>query len=127
MFQIPITSSVAVLTATTLLALSLNVTRLRLRHRVSLGDGGHKDLLAAIRAHGNALEQSLLFILLLLIAESQTHSFALLAGAAIAFLVSRFTHAYGLLMGKLQVRRAGHVGTLIAQLVLVLAVLLEMF
>jgi uncharacterized protein len=41
--------------------LSLNVSRLRLKHRVSFGDGGHKDLLLAVRAHGNTLEQALLY------------------------------------------------------------------
>ena len=60
-------ASILALLALLLTALSLNVSRLRMRHRVSFGDGGHRDLMVAVRAHGNALEQSLLFGLLLLL------------------------------------------------------------
>jgi uncharacterized protein len=52
-----------------LTGLSLHISRLRIRYRVSFGDGGHKDLQVAIRAHGNALEQSVLLILLMLLME----------------------------------------------------------
>lgn len=74
MLELPITSCSAALAAVLLTGLSLNVSRLRMRHRISLGSGGHKALQLAVRAHGNALEQSLLFFLLLLIAEAQAHS-----------------------------------------------------
>ena len=47
-------ASLAVL-AVLLTALSLRISALRLRYRTSFGDGGHKDLLLAIRAHGNTL------------------------------------------------------------------------
>ena len=123
MLELPITSCSAALAAVLLTGLSLNVSRLRMRHRVSLGSGGHKALQLAVRAHGNALEQSLLFLLLLLIAEAQAHSFALLAAVAGAFLLARGAHAIGMLTGGLKLRQGGHALTLLAQVALVVVLL----
>ena len=39
-----------------MLALAANVVRWRMKAHVSLGDGGNKDLTAAVRCHGNAAE-----------------------------------------------------------------------
>ncbi|CAN7310862.1 MAPEG family protein [Aquipseudomonas alcaligenes] len=123
MLELPITSCSAALAAVLLTGLSLNVSRLRMRHRVSLGSGGHKALQLAVRAHGNALEQSLLFFLLLLIAEAQAHSFAPLAAVAGAFLLARGAHAIGMLAGVLKLRQGGHALTLLAQVALVVVLL----
>lgn len=49
--------------------LAARISQLRLRHRVRLGDGGHKELQRAIRAHGNNVEWLPLGLLLLLVAE----------------------------------------------------------
>jgi len=124
MFQLPVTTTVTALTSFALIALSLNVSRLRMRHRISLGDAGHKPLQAAVRAHGNALEQALLFLLLLLVAEVQSHGSALLLGASIAFLGARCAHAYGLLAGHLRLRQTGHGVTVLVQLLLASVLLL---
>lgn len=105
-----------------LTALSLNVSRLRLHHKVSLGDGGHVDLQRAIRAHGNALEQCVLFMLLLVVAEAAGagRGLPLLAGA---FVLARVLHAAGMLGRRPWVRRTGHVASLLLQLVLVVMLL----
>lgn len=58
----PIFAAVLLLLVT---LLAMNVSMLRMRHKVSLGDGGNKALTRAIRAHANALEHSLPFIFLL--------------------------------------------------------------
>lgn len=44
------------LAAFLIVALARNVIALRRLHKVALGDGGHEDLLSAIRAHANAVE-----------------------------------------------------------------------
>ncbi|MBB5202738.1 putative membrane protein YecN with MAPEG domain [Inhella inkyongensis] len=113
-----------VLLAVLLTGLSLHVSRLRLRHRVSFGDGGHKDLLAAMRAHGNCLEQSTLFGLLAL-------AFALLApGASTAltvccalFLLARAVHAWALFTRRLPLRQGAHGLSLLAQIGLLILLL----
>lgn len=116
------------ITATTFLALfalltvlSAQVSRLRIRHRVSFGDGGHKDLLQAIRAHGNTLEQSTLFVLLLLFNEWQqpAHGWLTLAGAA--FVLARLLHAAAIFARRLKLRQAAHVLSVLLQLVLAAA------
>ncbi len=78
------------------LVLAMRVTWLRRRYRVSLGSGGHEDLVRAIRAHGNATEYIPLGLLLLTInALAGSPPLALELAGALLFL-GRFAHAYGL-------------------------------
>jgi uncharacterized protein len=101
-----------------LTALSINISRLRIRHRVSYGHGNHKDLEVAIRAHGNSLEQSLLFLLLLLIAESmggQTGANAL-AWMAGGFVLIRCVHGLAALTRNLRLRQISHAASVLLQL-----------
>lgn len=93
-----------------LTALSLNVSRLRLRHRVSFGDNGHKDLQAATRAHGNALEQVLLYAVLALpLSALPAAPAGLVAGCAGVFVAARVVHAAALLGRRLLLRQIAHV------------------
>ncbi|MEG7492023.1 MAPEG family protein, partial [Enterobacter hormaechei] len=46
----------AVLGALLLIKFSFDVVRLRMKHRVSYGEGGFSELQSAIRIHGNAVE-----------------------------------------------------------------------
>src|SRR5690606_36194496 len=66
----PYSVYVAALLGLLLIALSFNVSRLRMRHQVAFGDGGRPDLIKAVRAHGDSLEQSLLFIVLLYLGDA---------------------------------------------------------
>ncbi|RYF38034.1 MAG: glutathione S-transferase [Comamonadaceae bacterium] len=119
-------ASILALLAVLLTALSLHISRLRLRYRVSFGDGGHKDLLVAVRAHGNALEQSLLFGLLLLAAEaSAALAPTWLAGAGIAFIAVRIVHAAAMFGRRLGWRQAAHVVSVLLQGLLAVAILVK--
>lgn len=101
-------------------ALSLNVSRLRLRYRISFGDGGHRDLLEASRAHGNALEQSLLFLVLLAAAEYLSSApQGLLQVLVGGFIAARMMHAAGLLGRHLRLRQLGHLASVVVQMALV--------
>ncbi|KZT17870.1 glutathione S-transferase [Acidovorax sp. GW101-3H11] len=100
-----------------LTALSLHVSRLRLRYRQTWGDGGHKDLATAIRTHGNTLEQSMLFGLLLLAhAQLPSATLAALAVACAAFVLARLLYCVGAFTRRLAWRQAAHAITLLAQL-----------
>lgn len=117
-------AQVLALLALGLTALSLNVSRLRLRHKVSFGDGGHKDLMVAMRVHGNALEQSLLLGVLLLALEARPgDAAALVSGLGLAFLLARVLHALAAFRRWLALRQAAHVGSLVVQGVAALALL----
>lgn len=119
MSTLPVLSALtAALVALLLTALSLNVSRLRIHHRVSFGDGGHKALEVASRAHGNALEQGLLFLLLMVLAELCGAPATGLAGNAALFLVARLAHVSGVFGRQLRLRQLAHLTTLATQLAL---------
>lgn len=118
------TAQIIAVLALLLTALSLNVSRIRLKYGVSYGDGGHKDLTISIRAHGNALEQCLLFAVLLLALDHHTGGLAAhLAWLGPAFVVTRVVHAAAMLKRWLRVRQMAHVLSLLAQLTTILALL----
>ena len=79
-----------------LTALAANVSRLRLKHKISLGDGGNAELLSAIRAHANGIEQVPVFALLILgcIYANINHNLQMLL--VVAFTLARISHAIGM-------------------------------
>ena len=90
-----ITSFYAGLLALLFLALSLNVVRGRFLHRVSVGDGGDRDLRKRMRVHANWAEYAPITLVLLLLAELQGYPpFVLHLGGA-TLLAGRVLHAYG--------------------------------
>jgi uncharacterized membrane protein YecN with MAPEG domain len=108
---------VLALLAMLLTVLSLNVSRLRLKYGVSYGADGHRELTVAIRAHGNALEQSLLFAVLMLALQSQsTGEAALLAWLGAVFVLARVMHPLAMFQRWLRLRQLAHVISLLAQL-----------
>ena len=124
-------ASVSALTCATLglllTTLSLYISRLRIRHRVSFGDGGHKDLQVAIRAHGNTLEQSMLFGLLLLIFELNQTGVQALPWIAGIFIGSRLLHSVAIFGRQLLLRQIAHVLSLLSTLALVAGLLWTAF
>ncbi|HLD64745.1 MAG TPA: MAPEG family protein [Pseudomonas sp.] len=107
-----------------LIGLSLNISRQRLRHRVSFGDGGNPALTAAIRAHGNSLEQSLLFLILLYLLESATATGApWLTGLALTFVGARVLYCAALFGRKRLLRQVSHGVTMLVLLLTTLMLL----
>ncbi len=87
--------------------LIISVIRLRLRHRVSLGDAGNAQLQTAIRAHGNFTE-IVPFVLVLMVVLAQLQaSIYLLHTIGTLLVVGRCIHAYSLLTQKLTLRPVG--------------------
>lgn len=110
-------AQVLALLAVLLTVLSLNVSRLRLKYKVSYGDEGQRDLIVAIRAHGNALEQCLLFAVLMLALEmSSTSEAARLAWLGPLFLIARVLHPLAMFQRWLRLRQLAHMGSLLSQL-----------
>mgnify|MGYP006233553957 FL=1 len=69
LISLPITALYAALCGFLVVALAANVVRYRLGKKVSLGDGGHKDVNRAIRAHGNTVEYIPLALILMALLE----------------------------------------------------------
>lgn len=79
-------------------ALMLSVVAARRRNRQSLGDGGHQDLLVAIRRHGNFAENAALFVAGFALLELVGGGGTGLAIMCAAFVLGRVSHAIGLSM-----------------------------
>lgn len=80
-----------------LVALSLYVATIRGRYKLPVGDGGHADLIGAIRAHGNFIEQAPIALLVILAVDLQGHEKAWVHALGIVLLVGRLIHAHALI------------------------------
>ncbi|MFO1314085.1 MAG: MAPEG family protein [Burkholderiales bacterium] len=120
--SVPITALYAGLCGLVLLALAARVIRLRWSLRVGTGDGGDRALNRAIRVHGNAAEYVPIALVLLLVAEIDRASPALLHACGGVLVAARLLHAIGLsrTTGVSWQRMAGTTGT--AAVIAVLAV-----
>lgn len=105
--MLPITALFAGLLTLYYIRLALNVIRLRKSNRVSLGAGGHADLEATIRAHGNFAEYVPLGLLLMALAESlHAHALILVVLGGVLSL-GRHLHAHGLVASHMKQRVRG--------------------
>ena len=97
---------------------------MRLTHKVSFGDGGIKELTWGIRAHGNSLEQAVVFILLIYFVETAAE-----VGATVvlalggAFVLARILYCLALFTRRLLARQLAHVLTLLLQIAAALIIL----
>lgn len=121
-YSAPIAAVLAIL----LTALSFNVSRLRLRYKVSFGTTGHKDLEVAVRAHGNTLVQSLLFIVLLMCLEGlQGASGSFIFVHGLMFIGAPVLHALAIFNRWLLARQAAHEASVAIQVVVAVLILLR--
>jgi uncharacterized protein len=74
----------------------VRVAKSRAEHKVSIGDGGSKDLLLRIRHHGNFIEWVPFVLILMALAELQgaPHTWIYAAGALLV--LGRVVHPFGL-------------------------------
>lgn len=91
-----IASIYVALSALLVLALTVQVIRLRRSKRIGLGDGGDTQLACAIRAHANALENLPLALLLLVVFELGGASSMAIHAYGAALLIARLWHCIGL-------------------------------
>jgi len=104
------------------LGLAMNVSRLRIKHEISLGDGGNQCLMAAIRTHCNALEQLPIFAIVMIALTYLGTSTTLLSTLVIGFTLARIFHAYGMLYRVFIARRIGAGFTYIFQFIAAVSV-----
>ena len=93
--MLSITPFYAALIGLLFLALSANVVRVRFKHGVSVGDGGEKDVIKAMRTHANCAEYAPITLLLIAMAELQGGPAWLIHLLCLLITIGRFTHAYG--------------------------------
>ncbi len=96
-YTVPIVTMLyAALCGVLLIALALNIVRLRTGRKIPLGMGEDSALEQPVRVHGNFTEYTPTFLILLLLAELSGAAFAFLHLMGAAFVTGRMLHAYGL-------------------------------
>jgi uncharacterized protein len=96
-YTVPIVTMLyAALCGVLLIALALNIVRLRLGRKIPLGMGEDSALEQPVRVHGNFTEYTPTFLILLLLAELSGAAFVFLHLMGAAFVTGRLLHAYGL-------------------------------
>lgn len=108
-----------------LVGLAGYVSTLRLRYRISFGDGGNKHLLKAIRTHANGAEQVPVFALLILGLSLVSYSQKAIAVFVVSFTAARIAHAVGMLFRKQFFRQVGAGLTYFLQLLATVALLVN--
>lgn len=91
-----ITGFYAALLGLLLMVLSLNVIRLRWKHRQGIMDGGHKDLALAMRVQGNFIEYVPIALILMFFDEAVKYPFWAIHALGICLVAARIAHAWGL-------------------------------
>jgi len=87
--------------------LSMQVIKLRRKHKVRLGDAGHSDLINAISAQSNAIEYLPIALLLLLGLEINTANIIIIHVCGITLLLGRLVHARAMRTDNLKLRVTG--------------------
>lgn len=93
---LPVTLSTASLLALVYLVLVASVGRLRGRHKVSIGDGGHADLLMRMRTQANFVEYVPLILVLMALLEGAGANRQALAVAGTLLILFRILHFLGM-------------------------------
>lgn len=106
-----------------IMGLALNVSKVRIQNKVSLGDGDNKVVRGAIRAHGNAVEYIPIILILLFIYELQGGNLIVLWVMGAMLVASRFFHAWGMLRHIFIFRRYGATVTYIVGVLLPIFIL----
>ena len=129
MFDIPITLITAALAGLLNIWLAVRCSQVRIRDKVSHGDGGNGLLARRMRAHANFIENAPLVLLLILAIEASQNPRGigelLLGIAGLAFIAARVLHALGMEADRPHPARiAGSMTSLVVMAALSIAALL---
>lgn len=95
--------------------LGLRISRMRLREKISVGDGGNPRLVARMRAQLNFAEYAPIVLILIALVELAVGPQLWLWIAAAAFILGRLLHAFGM-DGWMLGRRIGIAATMLIML-----------
>ncbi len=107
MTALPVTSIFVAIATITLACLGLLVATTRLRMRIRFGDNGEKVLMKRIRTHGNFVEYVPLALIALAIVEYNGAAKWIVWTLGGVLVVSRASHAAGILTGVIPFRSVG--------------------
>lgn len=93
---LPISLTIAAAAALLHVWLGFRVSQLRLRHKVSIGDGDNLAVRTRMRAHANFAENTPLVIILIALLELAGTSATFLLAAGMLYVAARILHAFGM-------------------------------
>ena len=96
------------------LILTIITIKARKSTKVAYGDDGNKELIKAVRAHGNFFEFTVFFIISSFLLEILEANQIYVLFINIVFLLGRISHAYSMLKEKIIFRMIGMMATLIS-------------
>jgi uncharacterized membrane protein YecN with MAPEG domain len=96
------------------LILTIITIKARKSTKVAYGDDGNKELIKAVRAHGNFFEFTVFFIISSFLLEILDANQIYVLFVNIVFLLGRIFHAYSMLKEKIIFRMIGMMATLIS-------------
>ena len=94
------------------LILTIITIKARKSTKVAYGDEGNKELIKAVRAHGNFFEFTVFFIISSFLLEILDANQIYVLFVNIVFLLGRISHAYSMLKEKILFRVIGMMATL---------------
>jgi uncharacterized membrane protein YecN with MAPEG domain len=94
------------------LILTIITIKARKSTKVAYGDDGNKELIKAVRAHGNFFEFTVFFIISSFLLEILDANQIYVLFVNIVFLLGRISHAYSMLKEKILFRVIGMMATL---------------
>ena len=95
------------------LILTIITIKARKSTKVAYGDDGNKELIKAVRAHGNFFEFTVFFIISSFLLEILEANQIYVLFINIVFLLGRISHAYSMLKEKIMFRMIGMMATLV--------------
>ena len=98
------TSIYAALLALMLIFLSIKIIKNRRFSKVEIGDNGNDFLQRTIRAHGNFVEYTPIFLIMLILAEVGGLNKYLIHFFGIIYILGRISHAYGIAVAEVKNR-----------------------
>jgi uncharacterized membrane protein YecN with MAPEG domain len=99
-----ITSLYTALLALILIFLSIKIIQNRRSSKISLGENGDDFLQRKIRAHGNFIEYTPIFLIMLLLVEMAGLNKYFVHFFGIIFIVGRASHSYGIVIAEVRAK-----------------------
>jgi uncharacterized membrane protein YecN with MAPEG domain len=93
---LPITLTFAGAAAILHIWLAARVSRMRVAHKVSIGDGGQEALIRRMRAHANYGENMPIVLIMIGLIELAGGDARILWAAGILFILARIAHGFGM-------------------------------
>ena len=115
---LPITLTMAGAAALLNIWMGARVSRMRVAHKVSIGDGGNAPLTARMRAHSNFVEYTPFFLILLGLIELAIGSEAWLWAVAVIYILGRIAHAFGMDRPRPDPLKLRTIGTVLTAIIL---------